>query len=96
MLDENPKILIRDGSDWNDCLLDKPLDSNFDTIIINDRIVKHQVRFYFRERGTNEQPCHRDVIISLVRNPLSDGSDIKVVEENGTNGKPSCNKKGIQ
>jgi hypothetical protein len=75
----DPKIQIPDdnGFDWNNCLLDTALDAHFDTIIFNDRDVKHEVRSFFQEKDTTG-PCYRDVIVNFVRKPLSDGSDMKV------------------
>jgi hypothetical protein len=78
-------------------LLDKPLDSNLDTIIFNDRIVIHEVpSFVFSERGLLMISLATDLIVSLVWNPLLDGSDMKVTEENGINDERVCNKKSIQ
>jgi hypothetical protein len=65
------------GFDWNNCLMNTALDTHFDTIIFNDRDVKHEVRAFFQEKDTTG-PCYRDVIVNFVRKPLSDGSDMKV------------------
>lgn len=70
----------RDGFSWENCLFDKALESPWETIYFNDRMVKHEVRPFHREAGRSG-PCHRDVIVNFVRKPLSDGSDFRRGED---------------
>ena len=70
----------RDGFSWENCLFDKALESPWETIYFNDRMVKHEVRPFHREAGRSG-PCHRDVIVNFVRKPLSDGSDFRHCED---------------
>lgn len=68
----NPSIPTPQGFDWDNCLLDRALSSPWDTIIFNDRLVKHEARPFFPNGNGS---CHRDVIVNFVRKPLRDGSD---------------------
>ena len=68
------------GFSWDNCLFDKVLETPWETILFNDRKVKHEARMFFRDE--DEGPCYRDVIVNLVRKPLSDGSDTKLVDGN--------------
>ena len=70
----------RDGFSWGNCLFDKALESPWETIYFNDRMVKHEVRPFHREAGRSG-PCHREVIVNFVRKPLSDGSDFRHCED---------------
>ena len=58
------------------CLVRIPLHSKWDTIMFNDRMVKHETRPFDGNR-----PAFRDVIVNFIRKPLVDGSDKKL--ENG-------------
>lgn len=65
-----------EGFDWDNCLFNKALDSPWETIVFNDREVKHEVRaFHRREDAVGK--CYRDVLVNFCRKPLSDGSDIR-------------------
>lgn len=66
---------VGDGFNWDNCLFNKALESPWETIIFNDREVKHEARKFLREPGTEGRPCYRDVIVSFVRKPCRDGSD---------------------
>lgn len=66
------KISTPKGFDWKNCLMDRALLNKWDTIILNDRKVKHEARDFFN--NTNE-PCYRDVLVNFIRKPLLDGSD---------------------
>jgi len=55
-------------------LLDHTLRDPWETLLFNDRMVKHEARAFDGKR-----PCHRDVIVSFVRKPLKDGTDLKIV-----------------
>ena len=68
-----------DEFSWDNCLFEKALESPWETIFFNDRMVKHEVRLFYRNEGT-DGPCHSDVIVNFVRNPLSDGSDLRRVD----------------
>ena len=60
--------------DWNNCLLNRPLLSTWETVIFNDRMVKHEARPFVRGSG-HGTACRRDVIVNFIRKPLKDGSD---------------------
>lgn len=76
-----PSPTLNDSADfsWDNCLFDKALESPWETIIFNDRKVKHEVRSFLRDKGS-KAPCYRDVIVNFVRKPLSDGSDKRMVD----------------
>jgi len=60
--------------DWKNCILDRTLQAPWETILFNDRLVKHEARGFDGPR-----PCLRDVIVNFIRKPLSDGSDKMLV-----------------
>ena len=69
----------RDGFSWENCVLNKTLNTSWETIIFNDRKVKHEAREFFATiDDENHDHCHRDVIVNFVRKPLLNGSDALV------------------
>ena len=65
-----------DSFSWDNCLLNKSLSDPWETIVFNDRIVKHEARKFLPLIDDEEHNiCHRDVIVNFVRKPLLDGSD---------------------
>ncbi len=73
-----------DGGDddqgfWSNCLFNKALDSPWETIIFNDRKVKHEAREF--HKAIKNLPAYRDVIVNFVRKPLLDGSDKMLVQQ---------------
>lgn len=81
-LEEDSFLTERDNFDWENCMFNKALESPWETIIFNDREVKHEARAFFRAPGMEEgEPCHRDVIVNFVRKPCLDGSDEEVTVE---------------
>jgi len=77
MKNDNQTIPVHHDFSWNNCLFDYALESPWETIIFNDRKVKHEARSFFRDE--KNVPCYRDVIVNCVRKPLLDGSDTKLV-----------------
>jgi hypothetical protein len=77
-LEENPAIQVGDGFSWDNCVFNKTLKQPWETIIFNDRKVKHEAREFVAENETYGH-CHRDVIVNFLRKPLLDGSDMKRV-----------------
>ena len=75
----SPTLDVSADFSWDNCLFDKALDSPWETILFNDRKVKHEVRSFLRDKG-GKAPCYRDVIVNFVRKPLSDGSDKQMVD----------------
>lgn len=65
---------------WSNCLLNRTLENAWETIIFNDREIKHEARSFVRDLGTG--PCYRDVIVNFVRKPLLDGSDQRILRNN--------------
>ena len=65
------------GFSWDKCLFNKALESPWETILFNDRKVKHEVREFFSQ--DKNEPSHRDVIVNFVRKPLSSGDDVMMV-----------------
>ena len=61
----------------DNCLFSRPLRNHWDTILLNDRKVKHEAREFDEKR-----PAYRDVIINQVRKPYSDGVD-QMLNEDG-------------
>jgi len=62
----------------SNCLFNRPLRAQWDTVIFNDRLVKHEARPFDGPR-----PAYRDVILNDIRKPYSDGVD-KMIDENGS------------
>lgn len=62
-----------EGFSWDNCLFNKPLDQPWETILFNDRKVKHEARAFLPEDET--KPSSRDVIVNFVRKPLANGMD---------------------
>ena len=61
------------GFKWSNILFRKTMTQPWETIVINDRKVKHEGRaFYSKEKG---KPCYRDVIINNMRKPYLGGID---------------------
>ena len=58
-------------------LLNLALQTPWETIYFNDRIVKHEARAFDGDR-----PCSRDVIVNFLRKPLKEGHDKKL--DNGS------------
>ena len=76
-LDEISDLPALEGFSWDNCLFNEALDSPWETIIFNDRKVKHEVRgFYPKDEN---KPSYRDVIVNFVRKPLSNGADEQMV-----------------
>ena len=67
-----------EGFSWDKCIFNKMLTTPWETVLFNDRMVKHEVRAFLQKDET--RPSHRDVIISFLRKPHVDGSDKKLVE----------------
>ena len=65
------------GFSWDKCLFNKALDSPWETILFNDRKVKHEAREFFSQ--DKNEPSYRDVIVNFVRKPLSSGDDVMMV-----------------
>ena len=65
------------GFSWDKCLFNKALESPWETILFNDRKVKHEVREFFSQ--DKNEPSYRDVIVNFVRKPLSSGDDVMMV-----------------
>ena len=63
-------IATPDGFNWSNCLFNTALCKPWETILFNDRLVKHEARGFDGPR-----PCYRDVIVNFIRKPLADGSD---------------------
>lgn len=76
-LSKSSSLPVGPDFSWNNCLFDKALESPWETIIFNDRKVKHEARSFFKE--DERFPSHRDVIVNFVRKPCSDGSDTKIL-----------------
>lgn len=68
---------VLEGFSWDNCLFDKVLQSPWETIIFNDRMVKHEVRGFFAE--DESKASYRDVIVNFLRKPLSNGMDERMV-----------------
>lgn len=66
----NYDVAGEDGPSLQHCLLDHVLTRPWETLLFNDRHVKHEARAFDGPR-----PCSRDVIVNFIRKPLSDGSD---------------------
>ena len=49
-----------------------------ETVFVNDRMVKHEVRAFLQRDET--RPSYRDVIVNFFRKPHVDGTDKKMVE----------------
>ena len=49
------------------------LENAFDTVIFNDRKLKHEVRSF--NSKLKNQPCSRSVLVNFIRKPLNDGTD---------------------
>eukprot|EP00959_Pyramimonas_sp_CCMP1952_P183287 3831980-Pyramimonas_sp.AAC.1 len=43
-LSDAPSCPTPKGFDWNNCLFNEPLTQPWDTVIFNDRMVKHEAR----------------------------------------------------
>ena len=56
----------------------KMLITPWETVFVNDRMVKHEVRAFLQEDET--RPSYRDVIVNFFRKPHVDGTDKKLVE----------------
>ena len=66
------------GFRWSNILFRKTLIQPWETIVINDRAVKHESRaFYSKEKG---KPCYRDVIINNMRKPFHGGIDKMLID----------------
>lgn len=74
---ENSDLAVPGSFSWGNVLFNKALESPWETVIFNDRKVKHEVRNFFM--GDKEDPCYRDVIVSFVRKPLASGDDKRMV-----------------
>ena len=71
-----------DGFSWDNCIFNKMIKTPWETVLFNDRMVKHEVRAFLQEDETS--PAYRDVIVNFLRKPHVDGTDLKiVVGENG-------------
>ena len=71
-----------EGFSWDNCIFNKMLVTPWETVFINDRMVKHEVRPFLQE--DENCPAYRDVIVNFLRKPHVDGTDMKiVVGENG-------------
>lgn len=57
-------------------ILRHTLTDPWETIIHNDRKMKHEATILDGPR-----PCVRDVIVNLIRKPLKDGSDVKLIKD---------------
>ena len=57
-------------------LLKHTLEDPWETIFFHDRKLKHEARAVDGPR-----PCIRDVIVNLIRKPLKDGTDVKLVRD---------------
>ena len=66
---------------WDNCIFNQALTNPWETILFNDRKVKHEARTFVK--GTESITCSRDVIVNFVRKPLANGLDMKV----GSDGK---------
>eukprot|EP00984_Skeletonema_dohrnii_P028600 scaffold18653_cov142-Skeletonema_dohrnii-CCMP3373.AAC.2 len=77
-LDENSDLPVLEGFSWDNCLFNGALDSPWETIIFNDRKVKHEVRGFYPE--DESKPSYRDVIVNFLRKPLSNGMDEHMVD----------------
>eukprot|EP00581_Thalassiosira_minuscula_P008315 CAMPEP_0183703140 /NCGR_PEP_ID=MMETSP0737-20130205/994_1 /TAXON_ID=385413 /ORGANISM="Thalassiosira miniscula, Strain CCMP1093" /LENGTH=347 /DNA_ID=CAMNT_0025929849 /DNA_START=326 /DNA_END=1369 /DNA_ORIENTATION=- len=75
--DSNSNEYALNGFSWDKCLFNKALESPWETILFNDRKVKHEVREFFSQ--DKNEPSYRDVIVNFVRKPLSSGDDVKMV-----------------
>jgi hypothetical protein len=64
---------VKKGFSWKNCLFDKVLESPRETLIFNDRVVKHEVRAFIP--ADEAKDAQRDVLINFVRKPLLYGSD---------------------
>jgi len=62
------------GFSWNNCVFDKALSSPWETLIFNDRELKHEARAFVRNKDSIG-PCYRDVIVNFLKKPYVDGSD---------------------
>lgn len=72
----------QEGFSWDHCLLNKTLKDPWETIIFNDRKVKHEAREFFATIDDEEHNCCcRDVIVNFLRKPLLDGSDDLIDEK---------------
>ena len=63
----------------NTCLFNQTLSNPWDTLIFNDRKVKHEARQFYGPCG-----AYRDIIANDLRKPFSDGLDA-MIDENGKN-----------
>ena len=62
-----------EGFRWSNILLRKTLTEPWETVIFNDRLIKHEARqFFVKEMG---KICYRDVIINQSRKPYLHGID---------------------
>jgi len=76
-LDNNSDLPALERFSWDNCLFNEALGSPWETIIFNDRKVKHEVRgFYPKDES---KPSYRDVIVNFLRKPLSNGMDKHMV-----------------
>ena len=67
-----------EGFRWSNILFRKTLTQPWETLVINDRAVKHESRAFFsKEKG---KPCYRDVIINNMRKPLLGGIDKMLID----------------
>jgi len=64
---------FKSGSMDHNLLLNKALTDPWETVIFNDRKVKHEARAF-----SGGQQSARDVIVNFMRKPLSDGTDVKL------------------
>ena len=67
-----------EGFSWDNCIFSKMLTTPWETVFVNDRMVKHEVRAFLQEDET--RPSYRDVIVNFFRKPHVDGTDKKLVE----------------
>ena len=66
------------GFRWSNILFRKTMTQPWETIVINDRAVKHESRAFFsKEKG---KPCYRDVIINNMRKPFRGGIDKMLID----------------
>lgn len=76
-LESESDLPVLDGFSWDNCLFNKVLESPWETILFNDRMVKHEVRGFFSE--DESKASYRDVIVNFLRKPLSNGMDERMV-----------------
>ena len=61
---------------WDNSILNQALTTPWETILFNDRKVKHEARAFVK--GRESIPCSRDVLVNFVRKPLANGIDMKM------------------